>query len=477
MKKIQIESLIQANLHIFSFTKLASEVSIVHDIQLPKPKDTLTVCYTSGTTNLPKGAELTQLNFLCQMNNVDDTGYQIRSSSFHISYLPLAHVFERCIIFLCLLRGTKIGFITGDVRTYLVQDMSILKPTHFATVPRVMDTFRNSIKDKITKMPEGIQKNLVLRGMKAKLENLRQRGAIKHTFYDFLIFRKICNTFGGRIEVFITGSAPLTKDLAEDIKIFFSVPIIEGYGMTESTAAITIGRIDDLNNTSTGGCIRTTIFKLADVTEMNYSSQTKLDDQPSPTGEIYAGGPCVFKGYFKNPEETKKALTTDGWLKTGDVGRILPGDMGLKIIDRVKEIFKLSQGEYIAPAKLEGVYGKSKYVQQICVYGDSTRNNIIGLIYPNHVNLKQYLTSLGRWKENSKVEEFLQDPEVMEEISKDLTSLAKQNNFNSLELLKYFALIDKEFTVTNECLTPTFKLVRRMVKTHYGSYFEALYSI
>jgi long-chain acyl-CoA synthetase len=161
--------------------------------------------------------------------------------------------------------------------------------------------------------------------------------------------------------------------------------------MTESTAAVTASYFDDLKNTSTGGCIQTTTFKLVDVKELNYSSETKLDGLASPTGEIYIGGACVFKGYFKNPEETKKTLTPDGWLKTGDVGRILPGDMGLKIIDRVKEIFKLSQGEYIAPAKLEGVYSKSKYVQQICVYGNSTRNNIIGLIYPNNVNLKEFL--------------------------------------------------------------------------------------
>jgi long-chain acyl-CoA synthetase len=476
-EKAQIDSLVEANFQIYSFTKLANEVNqhSEHGLRLPKPQDTLTICYTSGTTNLPKGVELTQSNFFCQMVNIDDTGYNFRAGSYHLSYLPLAHVFERCVILLLILKGSKIGFITGDVRTYLVEDMSILRPTHLIAVPRVLDTFRKTIMDKITKMPDGFKKNLALKALETKKENLRQGGGITHGLYDFLVFKKIRNTFGGRIEVFVTGSAPLTKDLADDIKILFSVPIIEGYGMTESTAGVTVSHFDDLSNTSTGGCLRTTCFKLVDVKEMKYDSNTKLDQLPSPTGEIYIGGACVFKGYFKNPDETKKTLTHDGWLKTGDVGRILPGNMGLKIIDRVKEIFKLSQGEYIAPAKLEGVYAKSKYVAQICVYGDSTHNNIVGLIYPNHVNLKEYLTSQGRWKENSKVEEFLQDPQVIEEVSKDLAALAKENNFNSLENLKAFALIEKEFSISNECLTPTFKIVRRMVKKNYESVINSLY--
>jgi long-chain acyl-CoA synthetase len=477
-EKAQIDSLIEAKFQIYSFTKLATDITSntsLRDLRLPKPQDTLTICYTSGTTNLPKGVELTQSNFFCQMINIEDTGYNFRSSSYHLSYLPLAHIFERCVILLLLLKGSKIGFISGDVRTYLVEDMAILSPTHLIAVPRVLDTFRKSIMDKITKMPEGFSKNLVLRALETKKENLRQGGGITHGIYDLLVFRKIRNTFGGRIEVFVTGSAPLTKDLADDIKILFSVPILEGYGMTESTAGVTVSQFQDLSNTSTGGCLRTTTFKLVDVKEMHYDSNTKLDGLPSPTGEIYIGGACVFKAYFKNPEETKKTITPDGWLRTGDVGRILPGNNGLKIIDRVKEIFKLSQGEYIAPAKLEGVYGKSKYVQQICVYGDSTHNNIVGLIYPNHVNLKEYLTSAGKWKENSKVEDFLQDPQVLEEVSKDLAALAKENNLNSLESLKSFALIDKEFSITNECLTPTFKIVRRMVKKNYETVINSLY--
>jgi long-chain acyl-CoA synthetase len=477
VKQSQLDELTNMGFNVYSFSKLANEELSNDEIpfEMSKPDTTLTLCYTSGTTALPKGAELTQRNFIAQMVNIDDAGYHINNDSTHFSYLPLAHVMERVCILLSLIKGAKIGYITGDVRKYLSDDIRILQPTNLVAVPRVLDTFRKLIFDTFAKLPDGCKKSLVEKAIRVKKENLRETGEITHKFYDRFVFSKVREKFGGKLEVFITGSAPLSKDLADDIKILFSIPIIEGYGMTECTAAALASHFTDTSNTSAGGVISTFKLKLVDVPQMNYTSQTLLDGNASPTGEICLYGPCVFKGYYKNPEETAKTIDSNGWLHTGDVGRIMPNDQGLKIIDRVKEIFKLSQGEYIAPSKLEGIYSKSKYVLQMCVYGDSHHNHILGIIVPNPLFFKELVESQGKWTENSKHEDFYEDKDVHAAIKADLDNLAKENSFNSLEKIPKFVITSKEFTITNGCLTPTFKLVRRKVADEFKEEINRLY--
>lgn len=473
----QRQSLQNVGLNIYSFSELSKDNSHSDiNLKFSEPDHTLTLCYTSGTTALPKGAELTQRNFISQFVNLHDAGYDITTTAVHFSYLPLAHVMERVCILLSVLKSAKIGFISGDVKTYIKQDIEILRPTFLVAVPRVLDTFRKLIFDKMGQQPEGCKKSLLNKALRVKRENLASSGTITHWWYDKLVFSKIRDSFGGRIELIITGSAPLSKDLADDIKILFSVPIIEAYGMTECCGGAVVTRKDDLSNTSAGGCLSTTQIKLLDVPQMEYTSQSRLPDgELSPAGEICIGGPCVFKGYYKNPEETSKAIDKDGWLHSGDVGRLLPNSQGLKIFDRIKEIFKLSQGEYIAPSKLESIYSKSKYVMQICVYGDSTKNSVVALIRPNDPNLITFLQSKGRWNESSNIVDFYNDPELKAEIKTDLDGLAKINNFNALEKIPKFTLITRDFNLENGCLTPTLKLVRRKVLENFKSEIDALY--
>jgi long-chain acyl-CoA synthetase len=441
---------------------------------LATPDSVATVCYTSGTTSLPKGVQITQRSFIAAATSLADAGLAITKSDIHFSYLPLAHIMERIGILSFMLHGAKIGFISGDVKKTLQQDIQILKPTIFIAVPRVLTLFRQLIFDEFAKIGPGFKKNLLEKALKKKKENLTNISTLKHCWYDNLIFRKVKNKFGGKIRVIITGSAPLTKDVADDIKILFSVPIVEGYGMTETTGPAIVSHITDLTNASAGGCVNSSMLKLVDVPETNYNSNSTLDGKPSPTGEICIKGPLVFKGYFQNPEETAKCFDSEGWFHTGDVGRILPEKKGLKIIDRVKEIFKLSQGEYIAPSKLEGAYSKSKYVTYICVYGNSTKNNIIAIIYPNKVNLKNYVKSIGRGDDDTEIETMLRDKGIMEEVKRDLDILSKENNFNSLEKINSFVLTNKDFLEIG-CLTPTMKIMRKKIESEFSNEIEELY--
>ena len=181
-----------------------------------------------------------------------------------------------------------------------------------------------------------------------------------------------------------TGSAPISMDVLNFLKVAFCCPILEGYGQTESTAASCVTMPDDPIAGHVGGPLPCMKIRLRDIPEMGYLS----NDTPNPRGEICFKGPAVFKGYFKNPEKNKEAII-DGWLQTGDVGVILPNG-AVKIIDRAKNIFKLSQGEYIAPEKLENVYIQSPYIAQLHVHGDSLQSFLVAIVVPDFEELRKH---------------------------------------------------------------------------------------
>ncbi len=467
----------ECGIKLHSFKELTSTKETSVELRISKPETAFTLCYTSGTTSLPKGAEILQKNMASQLINLEDAGIVLNNNSVHFSYLPLAHVMERVCILGSMMYGAKIGFITGDVRKFLKEDIALLKPTFLIAVPRVLATLRQGVLDIFKKLPAGCKKNLVERALRVKRENIAQNGSITHSLYDKLVFKAVREKFGGNIEFMVTGSAPLTKEIADDVKLLFSVPIIEAYGLTECCGACVVTYASDHSNSNAGGCLRTAKIKLLKVDSMKYGPNTTYQGESSPTGEVCIYGPIVFKGYYLNEEETKKAIDEEGWFRTGDVGRIMPGNNGLKIIDRVKEIFKLSQGEYIAPGKLESVYSKSKYVAQIFVYGDSTKNHIVSIIVPNPNSIKELAMSLGLWTEgSSKTGDFLDNKDVKAAVVKDLGELATASNFNSLEKINQFRFTEFEMTPDNGLLTPTMKLVRRKAAEKFKAEIDDMYS-
>ena len=207
------------------------------------------------------------------------------------------------------------------------------------------------------------------------------------------------------------------------------------------------------------------------VPDLGYTIDDVIDGVNCPAGEICLKGPLIFKGYYKNDKENEKAFDEDGYFHTGDVGRIFPQyGNGLKIVDRVKEIFKLSQGEYIIPVKLESVYEESNYVSQIMIYGNSFMNNIIGIICPEKKHCAEALgisvEELEKDEENEKLKKLLVD---------DLLILATDAHFNGLEKVKYVIITFEGFTVENTCMTPTMKIVRKKVELRFKNRIDDLY--
>ena len=474
--KKELENLRKAGFTAYSFTEdfLKENKNIKNtDLLLSQPETIMTICYTSGTTGDPKGVMLSQKNMISVLETViRDSSVPLDENGTHISFLPLAHIFERMVISGFMGVAAKVGFISGSVRTTLMEDMSILGPTLLFTVPRVLQTVRKKIFDGFDALG-GWKRRLAYTAYYTKLENYKKYGIITHLIYDKLVFAKIRAMFGNKLKTVLCASAPMPKELADDFKVFLSIPIIEGLGMTELSGSAFCTNYHDLNNFTAGGVTSGVKMIIKSVPDLGYTIDDMIDGINCPAGEICLKGPLIFNGYYKNDLENSKAFDEDGYFHTGDVGRIFPyyGN-GLKIVDRVKEIFKLSQGEYIIPAKLESVYVKSNYIQQIMIYGNSTMNNILAIICPDKQHCARELDITE--------EELIKDeenPKLKKIILNDLDRLAIEANFNGLEKVKFILLTFEGFTIQNECMTPTMKIVRKKVEIRYKNRIEKLFSL
>jgi long-chain acyl-CoA synthetase len=469
-----LQELEKAGFTAYSFTKdfLKENNNIKEtDLKISQPDTIMTVCYTSGTTGNPKGVMLSQRNLIAVLETVIDGGsIPVDEYAAHISFLPLAHIFERMVISGFMGIGAKVGFISGSVRTTLMEDIKYFGPTLLFTVPKVLLTIRNKVIEGFDKL-SGWKKKLAYTAYHTKLDNYKKYGIVTHAIYDMLVFKKIREMFGNRIKVVLCASAPLRKELADDFKVFLSVPVVEGLGMTELSGSPFCTNYNDYTNFTAGGVNWGARMLLKSVPDLGYTINDVIEGINCPAGEMCLKGPVVFHGYYKNDEENKKCFDEEGYFHTGDVGRLYPNyGNGLKIVDRVKEIFKLSQGEYIIPAKLESVYTKSIYVQQLMIYGNPTKNNIIAIVIPDKKKCAEALhisiDDLVKDTENKKLHEL---------IINDFNKLAVDAEFNGLEKVKYILVDFDEFTNNNNCLTPTMKIIRKNVEIKFKERIDKLY--
>ena len=470
----ELENLRNAGFVAYSFTKdFMKENNEIKDsdLEISNPDTIMTICYTSGTTGNPKGVMLSQRNLISVLETViRDSSVPLDEFGTHISFLPLAHIFERMVISCFMGVAAKIGFVSGSIKTTLMEDMNLLGPTLLFTVPRVLQTIRKKIFDGFDALNTW-KKKLAYKAYHTKLENYKKYGIITHAFYDQLVFKKIRAMFGNRLKTILCASAPMPKELADDFKVILSIPIIEGLGMTELAGSAFCTSYHDLTNFTAGGVTGGVRMIIKSVPDLGYTIDDVIDGINCPAGEICLKGPLIFDGYYKNDEENEKSFDKDGYFHTGDVGRIFPNlGNGLKIVDRVKEIFKLSQGEYIIPAKLETVYSKSNFIQQIMIYGNSSMNNIIAIICPDK---KRCADALG-----ISVEELVKDEENKELQNlfiDDLLKLANEAKFNGLEKVKYVLITFEGFTVSNTCMTPTMNIVRKKVELRFKNRIDKIY--
>ena len=311
---------------------------VMHDASAPevRPEGVCLIMYTSGTTGPPKGVVLTHANMMAALaGTLHGLASEVTCDDVHISYLPLAHALENALHMVALARGCAVGFYKGDPRT-LVDDVAALRPTLFAGVPRVYQRIHSLVLQKFQAKPWPLRQ-LIAKALRDQADACRRREG-RSCLWDALVFRKVKAALGGRVRLFVTGSAPLSPVLQEFIQVCFGCPVHEGYGLTETSGVSHLCDPRDMNIGHVGGPMVSCEMRLESVPDMNYST----DDLPCPRGEVLLRGPSIMNGYYKSPGLTAEVLDEDGWLHTGDIGRFNRNG-SLSIIDRKKNMFKLSQ--------------------------------------------------------------------------------------------------------------------------------------
>eukprot|EP00330_Aristerostoma_sp_ATCC50986_P009097 CAMPEP_0114586692 /NCGR_PEP_ID=MMETSP0125-20121206/9842_1 /TAXON_ID=485358 ORGANISM="Aristerostoma sp., Strain ATCC 50986" /NCGR_SAMPLE_ID=MMETSP0125 /ASSEMBLY_ACC=CAM_ASM_000245 /LENGTH=642 /DNA_ID=CAMNT_0001782237 /DNA_START=55 /DNA_END=1983 /DNA_ORIENTATION=- len=416
-------------------------------VQYPdiKPDEIALFCYTSGTTGVPKAAQQSHHGLLSWVGGFDEfPGLSYRDigvGDYHLSYLPLAHIFERTLLVGFLSRGITTGFFRGDP-TKLKDDMQALRPTFLVGVPRVFTRFADIIKNNLAKLT-GVTKSLADSAFETKMNNLQTKGSYTHKLYDKLVMKKMKEVVGGRVKIIVSGAAPLPAEVGDFLKCAFACPIVEGYGSTETTSGVCIQTPDCYLSGHVGGLLSCVELKLEDVAEMNYTAKDKnANGEPTPRGEICFRGPCIMKGYYKDAEKTKEALDKDNWLHTGDIGVILPNG-AVKIVDRKKNIFKLSQGEYVAPEKVENFYLLSKYVAEVFLYGDSYHNFCVLFAVPDKENLLALAKEKGISTDD--YNQLLKNADIKKAVLGDVTSIGKSHDLKGFEQAKDIYLEAESF--------------------------------
>lgn len=419
----------------------------------PSPSDIITINYTSGTTGPPKGVVLTHENAVAASSAGLMTIGQDKGDTM-CSYLPLAHIFARLAEHTALWGGARIGYFHGNI-IELVDDLKLLKPTGFMSVPRLYTRFGVAIRSATIEAP-GFKGALSRHIVSTKTENLKKSQTINHALYDRLWAKKVAAALGlERTKYMVSGSAPLDPSLHNFLRVSTGTPVIQGYGLTESYACTMAQTTED---TTAGNCGRIAPCAeacLASLPDMEYS----VDDKPFPRGELLLRGKSLFREYFKNPEETSKAVTEDGWFRTGDVCTIDEAGRFI-IIDRRKNVLKLAQGEYISPERLEGVYlSELGYLGQGYIHGDSLQTYLVGIFGIMPDTFAAFASKvLGKNIEASDLaalKSAAEDDKIRRAVLRDLARVAKKHKLAGYERVKNVALRLEPFTIENNLLTPT----------------------
>lgn len=336
-------------------------------------------------------------------------------------------------------------------------------------VPRLLNRIYDAVQAKVR--GSLLKKTLLRWAYAAKRAELRERVIRQDTIWDRFVFGAIRANLGGRVRLICVGSAPLSHAVLDFLRCALGCVISEGYGQTECVGPCTATQMGDCTTGHVGPPLVGCRVKLADFAEMGYYAA-------EGKGEILVKGPVVFKGYYQLPEETSKAIDQDGWLHTGDIG-VWTEEGTLRLIDRKKNIFKLSQGEYIAPEKIENALVSSRFVAQLFVYGESLKSQLVAIVVPDFAFLKSLpkfsAGGVAEVNEGDSSKKLNKNSALKAAILEDLQRLGRRSGLKSFELPKSVYIHGELFTIEGGLLTPTLKSKRNEISKRFSAEIAALY--
>ncbi|KAE9620419.1 hypothetical protein Lal_00019706 [Lupinus albus] len=440
------------------------------DLPLKKKTDICTIMYTSGTTGEPKGVIIKNEAFMAEVLCIDQilflTDKAATEDDVYFSFLPLAHVYDQIMETYFIYKGSSIGFWQGDVR-FLMEDIQSLKPTIFCGVPRVFDRIYAGINNKISSGGT-LRSTLFQYAYNYKLGYL-EKGLPQDKaapLLDKIVFDKIKQALGGRVRLLLSGAAPLPRHVEEFLRVTLGCTLSQGYGLTESCGGSFTAIANVFSMMGTVGVPMTTIeARLESVPEMGYDALSS-----EARGEICLRGNTLFSGYYKRQDLTEEVLV-DGWFHTGDIGEWQPNG-AMKIIDRKKNIFKLSQGEYVAVENIENKYLQCPLIASIWVYGNSFESFLVAVVVPERQALEDWAVKHNLTDDFKSLCENLR---ARKYILDELNSTGQKHQLRGFELLKAVQLEPIPFDMERDLITPTFKLKRPQLLKHYKDCIDQLY--
>mmetsp|Transcript_7844 Transcript_7844/g.29350 ORF Transcript_7844/g.29350 Transcript_7844/m.29350 type:complete len:647 (-) Transcript_7844:25-1965(-) len=411
------------------------------DYESPQASDLLTLNYTSGTSGLPKAVIISNKNIIAAAAGIRDSlRHNEGEQQVFMSYLPLAHILERVAEQVMFDYGFALGFWSGEIDG-LKDDIAHLAPTIIPSVPRVCEIIE-----------ELIHKNVHESNPVAKLifssavATTKGPNSNRGKFWDAVVFKKVRQKLGGRLQGMLSGGAPLPEQTQGFLHKALNIPIVQGYGLTETCGAGTMQNEDDETHNCIGAPLACNEIRLVSCPDLGYS----VDKDPV-CGEIWLRGPNITGGYFKDEEKTKEAFTDDGWFKTGDIAKRNPNG-SFSVIDRKKNLVKLAQGEYVPIEHLESLFQESELVERIWVYGDGAHRNLVAVIQPNGTKDK-------------------------DKVLQSLDNIASKKNLHGYERIKAVHFVDKDFAEIDTSLeTASHKLRRKQMQEYFQKQIDEMYN-
>jgi long-chain acyl-CoA synthetase len=424
----------------------------------PEPDAIASFIYTSGTTGMPKGVMLSHANVT---SNIATTIaiFPFTSDDRMLSFLPWAHAYGQIELNVVLASGASTALCT-DVKN-IVEELAEVRPTVLVAVPKIWNRLYASVTKQVAQRPKFVQ-SLFRRAVRTAARRRRKEptsamDGLALALADRLIFSKVRERFGGRLKYAISSSATLSLDVAEAIDAM-GIEVYEGYGLTE-TSPLVAGNVPDRGGRKLGSVGRP-------IPGVRVVIDESVGNQPG-RGEIVVYGPNVMRGYFGRQEETAKALTADGGLRTGDIG-YLDEDGFLYITGRIKEQYKLENGKYVMPSPLEEALKLSPYILNVMLYGDNRPYNV-ALVVLNVDAVRAWAKLTGKTLER----DLTTDPNVKKLVEAELARFGE--SFRGYERPRAFGLVTEDFTIESGLLTPSMKLKRREAIARFGEALEALY--